>query len=247
MATASPRGPDQPEKPRARCVDFTPLLSQLRADHLLASSHLQQLNQVLCLGSRLLLSAIVRAAPDPGRILGAATTAVEGLALVNHHQPDLLMVSDSLEEGCGVALAQRVKNHHPTTRVLLLLSQEASHRRAQEAIAAGCDGVLRDGTLSAGAELTAIRTICSGGLVIDAGLRGAGSGEAPTTVVLSRREQQVLQEVARGLNNQEIARRLLVSVDTVKTHLSRGMVKLSARDRTHAAVRALQLGLVTWP
>jgi len=52
--------------------------------------------------------------------------------------------------------------------------------------------------------------------------------------------------VARGYSNQEIARSLILSVDTVKTHVSRVLVKLSARDRTHAAVRALQLGLLEW-
>lgn len=228
-------------------VDFTPFLGQLRADHALAASHLQHLNQVLCFGSRLLLSAVVRASPDPQRILGAATTAAEGLHLVARHQPDLLMVSDALEEGCGVALAQRVKRQQPRTRVLLLLTRESSHRLAPEAIAAGCDGVLRDGGIGAGGELTAIRAICNGGLVIDAGLRGTAPVSPAEAVALSLREQQVLQEVARGHNNREIAQQLRVSVDTIKTHLSRVMVKLAARDRTHAAVRALQLGLVTWP
>jgi DNA-binding NarL/FixJ family response regulator len=56
-----------------------------------------------------------------------------------------------------------------------------------------------------------------------------------------------MEGVARGENNPEIAARLILSVDTVKTHISRVLVKLSARDRTHAAVRALQLGLLEWP
>jgi DNA-binding NarL/FixJ family response regulator len=53
--------------------------------------------------------------------------------------------------------------------------------------------------------------------------------------------------VARGYSNQEIARHLILSADTVKTHVSRVLVKLSARDRTHATVRALELGLMEWP
>lgn len=228
-------------------MDFTPLLPQLRADQALADPELQQLDQVLCFGSRLLLSAVVRASPNPERILGAATTAPEGLRLVARHQPHLLIVSDGLEEGCGVALAQQVKRQHPDTRVLLWLTRDASHPLAPEAIAAGCDGVLRDGALTAGGDLTALRTICNGGLVIDAGLRAAASGEPVAAPALSRREQQVLQEVARGHNNREIAQRLRVSVDTIKTHLSRVMLKLAARDRTHAAVMALQRGLVSWP
>jgi DNA-binding NarL/FixJ family response regulator len=228
-------------------VDFTPFLAQLRADHALAASHLQHLNQVFCLGSRILISAVVRASLQPKRILGAATTAEEGLALVARHRPDLLVVSDGLEEGCGVDLALQVKRKHPCTRVLLLLTRESSHRLAPAAIAAGCDGVLREAGLGAGGELMAIRAICNGSLVIDSGLKGEGKGGGSPATALSHRERQVLQEVARGLNNREIAYRLKVSVDTIKTHLSRVMVKLSARDRTHAAVLALQLGLVNWP
>ena len=228
-------------------MDFTPFLAQLRADHALAAAQLQQLSQVFCLGSRLLISAVVRAATEPERILGAATTAAEGLALVQRHRPDLLVVSDGLEQGCGVELALAVKAHHAPTRVLLLLTQPAGQRRTAAAIAAGCDGVLQDSNLSAGGELMAIRTISNGGLVIDRSLTFAARQQTKAGPSLSRREQQVMEGVARGENNPEIAARLILSVDTVKTHVSRVLVKLSARDRTHAAVRALQLGLLEWP
>jgi len=228
-------------------LDFTPFLSQLRTDHALAASQLAQMSQVYCLGSRLLLSAVVRAAPWPERILGAVTTAEEGWAKVVHHQPDLLVVSERLEGGCGVELTLRVKRGHPRTRVLLLMSRNASSSRAREAIAAGCDGVLRDAGLGAGGELAAIRTICHGGQVIDRSLDELWRRPGETIPRLSQREKQVMEAVAQGYNNQEIARHLILSADTVKTHVSRVLVKLSARDRTHATVRALQLGLLEWP
>jgi DNA-binding NarL/FixJ family response regulator len=57
----------------------------------------------------------------------------------------------------------------------------------------------------------------------------------------------VLQRVLHGDSNQEIARHLFLSVDTVKSHVSRAVHKLQARDRTHAAVKGLQLGLLEWP
>jgi len=228
-------------------VDFTPYLPQLRTEHALAASQLAQVSQVYCLGSRLLLSAVVRAAPRPEGILGAVTTAEEGLIMVVRHQPDLLVVSEGLEQGCGVELTLQVKRDHPRTRVLLLVSRKASRSRAREAIAAGCDGVLRDAGLGAGGELAAIRTICHGGQVIDRSLEDLWRRPAETIPRLSQREKQVMAAVAMGYNNQEIATRLIVSVDTVKTHVSRVLVKLSARDRTHATVRALELGLLEWP
>ena len=233
--------------PTATLVDFTPFLGQLRTDHALAASQLAQWSQVYCLGSRLLLSAVVRAAPQAEGILGAVTTAEEGLAKVACHQPNLLVVSEGLERGCGVELTLLVKRDHPRTRVLLLVSRNASRSRAREAIAAGCDGVLRDAGLGAGGELAAIRTICHGGQVIDRSLEELWRRPRETLPRLSQREQQVMTAVARGYSNQEIARSLILSVDTVKTHVSRVLVKLSARDRTHAAVRALQLGLLEWP
>jgi len=228
-------------------VDFTPYLPQLRTEHALAASQLAQVSQVYCLGSRLLLSAVVRAAPRPEGILGAVTTAEEGLIMVVRHQPDLLVVSEGLEQGCGVELTLQVKRDHPRTRVLLLVSRKASRSRAREAIAAGCDGVLRDAGLGAGGELAAIRTICHGGQVIDRSLEDLWRRPAETIPRLSQREKHVMAAVAMGYNNQEIATRLIVSVDTVKTHVSRVLVKLSARDRTHATVRALELGLLEWP
>ena len=107
-------------------MDFTPFLSQLLTDQALAANQLSQVSQVYCLGSRLLLSAVVRAAPRPEGILAAVTTEEEGLAKVVRHQPDLLVVSEGLERGCGVELTLRVKRDHPRTRVLLLVSRNAS-------------------------------------------------------------------------------------------------------------------------
>lgn len=228
-------------------MDFTPFLAQLRAEHALLAHQLARRSLVFCLGSRLLVSALVRAASRPEAVLGAATTAAEGWSLVVRHRPDLLIVNDGLEQGCGVDLALRVKRHLPHIRVLLLLTRESSQARVGEAIAAGCDGVLRDGGLGAGSELAALRTICQGGMVIDRSLAAARRRRQDSRPRLTLREQQVMAGVAQGFNNQEIARRLILSADTVKTHVSRVLVKLSARDRAHAAVVAVQLGLVEWP
>jgi DNA-binding NarL/FixJ family response regulator len=73
-----------------------------------------------------------------------------------------------------------------------------------------------------------------------------GLGDAPIEQ-LSEREREVLQLVAAGHANQEIAARLFISPETVKSHLSHIRGKLQARDRVHAAVRGIWLGLVDWP
>jgi DNA-binding NarL/FixJ family response regulator len=228
-------------------VDLTPFLAQLRADHALVASQLQGQRLMLCLGSPLLVSAVVGAMPDPERIVAAATSATAALPLVARHRPHLLLLSDRLSQGCGVDVAQEVKRLHPATRVVLVISGTPERSRVASAIAAGCEAVLRADALGTGGELMAIRTICSGGVVIDRELETECRQARARTSLLSSRESQVLQRVLHGDSNQEIARHLFLSVDTVKSHVSRAVQKLQARDRTHAAVKGLQLGLLEWP
>jgi DNA-binding NarL/FixJ family response regulator len=167
-------------------------------------------------------------------------------------QPDLLFTSDRLEEGCGISLVVAVKRLHPHTRTLLLVSQEHRHGRLREAIEACCEGVLLESRIGLGSELTAIRSVCSGGIYIDhqigaACRRGHAGGHRHALQGLRSRETEVLQGVAKGERNSEIAERLIVSVDTVKTHMRNVLMKLQARDRTHAALIGVRLGLVDWP
>jgi DNA-binding NarL/FixJ family response regulator len=106
-----------------------------------------------------------------------------------------------------------------------------------------------------GTGLEAIRTVCGGGIYLDRGLAPALSlpdGPQETTARrappnLSPRELDVLARLVGGESNATIAQHLFVSVDTVKTHLRNAQLKLQARDRTHAAVLALQFGLIDWP
>lgn len=228
-------------------MDLTPFLTQLRTEHALAVSQLRGQRLMLGLGSRALISAVVGALPDPDRLVAAATSAGAALPLVARHRPDLLLLSDGLEQGCGVDLALEVKRRHPGVRVLLLISRTGERARVAEAIAAGCEGVLRAEGLGTAGVLVAIRTVCSGGVVIDRELEAECRRARVLADALSARENQVLQRVLHGESNLEIARRLFLSVDTVKSHLSRAVQKLQARDRTHAAVKGLQLGLLEWP
>ena len=89
-----------------------------------------------------------------------------------------------------------------------------------------------------------------GGLFLDRSLVGAfRAGQEPGSghERLSSRERQVLDRVVRGLSNSEIAGELMVSVDTVKTHVRNVLLKLRVRGRIQAVVTGLRLGLVDWP
>ncbi len=233
-------------------MDFTPLLAQVRAYNLRTHDLLRGARVVLCLGSRAQISFLMGSVDAPELILGAATTEAEGLELVRTLQPDFLFTSDQLEAGCGIELVMAVKRRHSATRTLLMICQQPQRSRLQRAIEAGCDGVLLESQMGLGTGLAAIRTVCGGGIYIErelvelfrvAGCTETGSGVQRLTV----RETEVLARLVTGESNSDIARQLVVSHDTVKTHISNLLSKLQARDRTHAAVIGLRLGLIDWP
>ena len=137
----------QPAQP----LDFTPFLDQVRRNTDLSNLMLQDARIVVCLGSRALLAAFLGWTLNPDHILGAATTQDEGLALVEQHQPTMVLLSDQLERGHGVALVQQIKARWPQVHTLLLITQEQRHRQIKAAIDACCDGLLVESRMGLGA------------------------------------------------------------------------------------------------
>jgi DNA-binding NarL/FixJ family response regulator len=230
-------------------LDFTSLLPQVRDDTAVFIGLLRGVRLVLCLASPAQITLLMG---SPARILGAATTEAEGLSLVQAHRPDLLFVSDRLEEGCGVELVVGVKRLHPQVRTVLMVTGERRCERIRLALEAGCEGILLESHLVQGSGLRALSTVLSGGMYLDRALGSAVrsrsrpfTGDRPER--LSAREREVLSRLVRGERNSEIAQALMVSVDTVKSHVRNLLLKLQARDRTHAAVIGLRRGLVEWP
>jgi len=241
-------------------LDFTPLLAQLRVRTGQIAAALagapNGTSLVLCAGNRALLTGwlnIPLQAADPGAItvVGAATTAAEALQLVEQHRPTLLLSTDRLEQGDGATLVERVKGHHPATRTLLVVSDACPRQSIRRASRAGCDGLCLESRVGLGTILAAVQSICAGGIYLDRELAAvvrqpAGLDAAEAIPQLSAREVEVLDRLQRGLSNQEIGKELFVSADTVKTHVSHLLQKLGARDRGHAAVIGLRLGLIDW-
>lgn len=207
---------------------------------------------VVCFGQRATLCFAIAGPLSTATVVGACTSGDEALACLSRQSVDCLLCGDQLEQGCGVALVAAAKQRWPKLRTLLIVGGSPSAASLKAAIAAGCDGLLLDSSLGAGTASDAVATICGGGIVIDQGivqrlLRGHVLGQGGLLQPLSHREHQVLTLLTHGHNNGEIAQSLVISIDTVKTHLKNVLLKLSARGRTHAAVLALQLGLVDWP
>ena len=231
-------------------VNFTPLLPQLRIYCSESQNLLRQSRVVLCLGDRALLCLLASQAMESATVLAVVTTAQECREAVQRHHPQLLLLSDQLEQGCSITLVEEIKSQHPEIHVFLIVSRTARRHAVERAIKAHCDGVVLQSRLGSGTMTAALRAVSGGGAYVDRSLReifhSCPDGCGPLEP-LTERECQVLQRAAMGDSNQEIGRSLFLSPDTVKTHIARILRKLPARDRTHAALRGVRWGLIDWP
>jgi len=175
-----------------------------------------------------------------------ATTGDEAEDRARRYQPNVALVDLFVGDESGTDIARRVRAAHPSTRVLLISG--AGRISATAARAAGAAGfVTKD--RSAAEIVEAIRRIGAGEDVFDAPPVPAGGVAAvnpdrPGHQRLTGREQEVLQLVAAGLTNAEIAAELRLSPNTVKEHASSMFRKLGARNRADAVVRAQRLGVL---
>jgi DNA-binding NarL/FixJ family response regulator len=163
-----------------------------------------------------------------------------------------LLCTDRLEQGNGGALVAAAKQLDPAPATLMVVTQPRRLMTIRLALEAGCDGLCLESRMGQGTVVQALTTVSTGAAYIDRSLHAQyfqsypGLGDAPLAR-LSEREVQVLERVTSGKSNRVIAAELFLSVETVKSHLSRIAQKLQARDRVHAAVKGIRLGLVDWP
>jgi len=234
-------------------MDFSARLGPIRASAGRVRQLLHDNKVVVCFGSRAKLCFFLAGHLEEQQLAGAFTTADEALRCIAGEQPGFLFCSDQLESGCGLELVIAVKQRWPAIRTLLLISGRPRTALLRAAVDAGCDGLLLESSMGMGTATSTLDTICRGGIVVDksllallqAGAQGDPSHDHLQT--LSSRELEVLTLLCRGRNNAEIAEQLVIALDTVKSHIKNLLLKLGARGRTHAAVMALELGLVTWP
>ena len=197
-------------------------------------------------GLRALLSEAVSL-----EFVGEAGDATLGMELARRLKPDLVLLEVAMFTGGGLDVLRGLRAELPDTRVLAVtISQELD--LVAQAVRAGVHGYLIK-TASEEALVTAVQRVLSGELAFDPMLviqamrasegHGASSlDEAPEP--LTAREIEVLGWVSHGHTNREIAGRLFVAVGTVKIHVEHILAKLGAADRTDAAVKAVEMGLL---
>lgn len=178
-------------------------------------------------------------------VVGEASDGVTALEALPRLEPDVLLADVSMPSMDGVELTRHVTRDHPDVRVVIL-TMFADNETLKSALAAGAVGyLLKDASIAEIAEvLNAVSAGETDGCLAKARslLRGV-TGEDDDHA-LSKREIEVLQLVAQGASTEAVARRLFISVKTVKNHLAKIYEKLDATDRTQAVVEGLKLGIV---
>jgi DNA-binding NarL/FixJ family response regulator len=192
-------------------------------------------------------------APEPDlQVVGEAATGREALELCRRLPADLVLMDLRMADLDGLTATRAIKQEYPGTSVLIVtVSEDPDY--LLEALKVGAAGyVLKDASRQE--VVAAVRQVLNGESPVDVKLatrllkRLAGEAKGPAAAPaeeLTPREREVLGLVAEGKTNAEIAQALFLSVGTVKLHVEPIIAKLGVSDRTQAAVRALELGLLT--
>jgi DNA-binding NarL/FixJ family response regulator len=198
-------------------------------------------------------AALVDSEPDL-EVVGEASTGAEAVALVTRTKPDVVLMDIRMPDGDGLWATERIVSRPELagTHIVIVTTFELDEYVAQ-AIKAGASGFLVKDTEPV-ELIRAVRVVAAGDALLSPSVtrrlleRVAGTlSQTPDTSaldVLTEREREVLGLVGRGLTNEEIGRTLFLSPLTAKTHVSRIMSKLAARDRVHLVVVAYETGLV---
>ena len=196
---------------------------------------------------------------DDVEVVGEAATGAQALQQVRALRPDIVVMDIRMPEMDGLEATRRITSDHALsdTQVLVLTTFELDEY-VFGALRAGASGFLLKGGEPADL-LNAIRVVAEGESLLAPSvtrrlIEAYVSGPQPTATnepdgmgELTAREREVLGLVANGLTNREIAEALQLSPLTAKTHVSRILMKLGARDRVQLVVIAYQAGIVPIP
>ncbi|MER7964853.1 response regulator transcription factor [Streptomyces ardesiacus] len=200
------------------------------------------------------LRAVLEAQPDI-EVAGEAADGAAVIPLVRQVRPDVVAMDVRMPLLDGIEATRALLRTVPEPPKILVVTTFENDEYVYEALRAGADGFLLKRARPA--EIVhAVRLIAEGeSLLFPSSVRrlaaeyGDGGGNRAARAVLDRarlteREGEVLRLMARGLSNAEIAARLVVGTETVKSHVSAVLAKLGARDRTQAVITAYESGFV---
>ncbi len=178
-------------------------------------------------------------------VVGEAASGEEAVEMVSRRRPELILMDVRMPGIGGVGAAQRIAADHPDVHIIMFTAH-AEQDLLWEALDAGAQGfVLKDSESSALAA--AIRQVLAGDPYVDPRLAPdflRQLSKPRNNNVLSQREREILQMLADGSSNKEVAESLVVSVETVKTHVKHILAKLEAEHRTQAVAIGIRQSLI---
>ncbi|MGW1590109.1 response regulator [Streptomyces sp. NPDC002386] len=198
------------------------------------------------------LRAVLESQPDI-RVVGEAADGAAVIPLVRRLRPDVVAMDVRMPLMDGIEATRAVLRTVDAPPKIIVVTTFEDDEFVYEALRAGADGFLLK--RSRPAEIVhAVRLVADGeSLLFPASVRRLAdrfgerraAGTPLTGASLTEREAEVLRLMARGLSNAEIAARLVVGAETVKSHVSAVLAKLGARDRTQAVIAAYESGFVS--
>jgi DNA-binding NarL/FixJ family response regulator len=188
------------------------------------------------------------------QVVGEARNGEEALRLAASHEPDIILMDLHMPILDGVAATRRLQSSQPAIKVIVLTTFD-DDEDVFEGLRAGAVGYLLKDVPSE-KLVEAIRGVARGESFLEPSIvnkivaefarlsPNRPSSSQPLIEPLSERELEILRLLGQGASNKEIADHLVITVGTVKNHLTNIMAKLSVRDRTQAALRAKELGII---
>ncbi len=189
--------------------------------------------------ARVGVSAIINRQPDM-LVVAEASNGRQAVERYRKHLPDIALLDLRMPFLSGVEVALAIRKEFPNARLIALTSY-GGDEDIRRALAAGVQAYLTKDVLR-NELLQTIRTVHAGGTYLPRPLAAALEAQGDST--LSKREIEVLELVARGLSNKQIAYSLDITETTAKNHVQHILQKLGAQDRTQAATAAIQRGII---
>ncbi len=180
------------------------------------------------------------------KLVAEASDGAEALQMVSLHHPDVILMDLMMPEVDGITATRAIRQKYPQVKIIALTSF-SEQNLIQGALQAGVTGYLQK-NVTAVELANAIRSAYQGRTTLSQEALNvlANAGAQPTVPgdELTERERDVLKAMVEGLNNQEIAKKLIISLGTVKFHISNIFQKLGINNRVEAVKMAIEQKLV---
>jgi DNA-binding NarL/FixJ family response regulator len=186
------------------------------------------------------IATLINNQPDM-QVVGQASTGREAIQGFREHQPDIALMDIRLPEMSGIEAMIAIRKEFPEARIIMLTTSEGDVE-IQRALEAGARGYMLK-SMPPKELVDAVRQVHAGKKRIPPEI-AAHLAEHYSDEAITAREIEVLQQIAGGNRNRDIAEKLFISEETVKVHIKHIMEKLGASDRTQAVAIAVRRGII---